>query len=331
MHRFALSTVLTALVAMTVGAAAQASTIVVYRPDASDPILTESFSRLCGELHMYGLDVELADHPADHRPSDIGRSTDVVGSVALLRSAGQASATIGITEATTGKESMRITVSIDDADAPSLLAMRAVDLLRASLRDVAPKLEARRRAASELPNDEPTPSAEQPPVRWTVRAGASSLWETGELGAGYAVNVALARRLSSRLALELSLMGPVIGHAYDGAAATANLREEIGTLSLARRLVEGRLALDIVQGFGGAHLDARGEASSPWLDQSSSAWAAVSTTGGHVGLGLSPHLAIGVSVAAVFLLPRPVLEVGNTSYVVHQPMLLVSGGLEYGF
>src|SRR6266542_1237424 len=127
---------------LAVRGSAWAHTIVVVRPDVSDPMLMESFSRLCGELQMYGFEIALLD--GKHSASlSLGKQfaehtglADVVGGVALLRAPGQASANIWISDATTGKESMRITVSIDDADAPSLLAIRVADLLRASLREV---------------------------------------------------------------------------------------------------------------------------------------------------------------------------------------------------
>jgi hypothetical protein len=213
-----------------------------------------------------------------------------------------------------------------------------VDVLRASLRDfhypehahfetqpgVAPGVSSSMQA--------PPPATVQGFDRWTIRVGASTLWETGDLGVGFAANVGLARRLSSRLALELAVVAPVIRHAYAGAAATARLREELGILAVAWRLVgRQRLTLDIVQGFGAMYLSVRGEAQPPWLGQSSSAWAAASSTGGCIGLRLSEHVGLGVSLSAVFLLPRPVLEVGAVSYVAHQPLILATGGVRYGF
>ncbi len=239
MHRLALPTVLTFLVATAIGSSAWAHAIVVVRPDASDAMLTEAFSRLCGELHMYGLNVNLADgedgaSSSDKQLAEIGRSADVVGRVALLRTAGQASAKIWITEAATGRESVRITVSINDADAPSLLAIRAVDLLRASLRDVDHPENAQPPRPPGAAPDVPSTMRAAPAAtvqgfgRWAIRGGASTLWETGALGVGFAANVGLARRISPRLALELSVVVPVIGQAYAGTAATARLREELG-------------------------------------------------------------------------------------------------------
>jgi hypothetical protein len=343
MHRCrsALPTILTILVGIAVGRSAWAHTIIVVRPYGSDPMLMESFSRLCGELQMYGLKVVLLDSEdgaslASDQLAEVDGSADVVGGVALLRTPGQASAKIWIADAATGKESVRITVSIDDADAPSLLAIRAADLLRASLRDFTPAghREARSGATSSVASSTQAASPAVPGGldRWAIRGGASTLWETGDLGVGFAANVGLERRIFSRLALELSVVAPVIGQAYASTTATARVRQQLGILAVSWRLVESqRVALDLFQGFGAMYLSVHGEARSPWLGQSASAWAAASSTGTCIGLGLYHHFSLTITLAAVFVLPRPVLEVANVSYVAHQPLILATGGFRYGF
>jgi hypothetical protein len=328
---------------MSVASSAWAHTIVVVRPDADDPILTEIFSRLCGELHMYGLKVNVAHGEEGAPPWGTQRapndgSTEIIGGVALLRTPGQASANIWIAEAATGKESLRITVSIGDADAPSLLAVRAVDLLRASLRDTdlpekaRPETKSNATAGLSRSNEAPSPATLDGLERWAIRGGATTLWETGDLGLGLAVTVGIARRISPRLGLELAFMAPLGGQTYAVTAATAQLRQELGAVAVAWRLVERRhLTLDLSQGFGATHLSVRGEAQSPWLPQSTSAWAALSSTGARLGLRLSSHIGLDVALAAVVLLPRPVLEVADVSYELHQPLILATGGLRYGF
>ena len=188
----ALPALLTFLCAMAVASPAWAHTIVVVRPDASDPILTEVFSRLCGELHMYGLKVDVAGSEEVAPPAGVQRtedagSTEIVGGISLLRTPGQATAKIWIAEASTGKEGLRITVSIDDADAPSLLAVRAVDLVRASLRDAdlaereQPETKPATTAGVSRSTEAPSPAAPDGFERWAIRGGATTLWETGDL------------------------------------------------------------------------------------------------------------------------------------------------------
>jgi len=269
---------------------------------------------------------------------ETGGSADVIGGVVLFRAPGQASAKIWIADTATGKESLHITVSIDDADAPSLLAVRVVDLLRASLRDVdlseRAQAETRPAAIAGLSMSNQSPAAPHGFERWAIRAGATTLWETGDLGVGMAVTVGIARRISPRLALELAFMSPVVGQTYAASAATAQVRQELGIVTVAWRLLERRyLTLALSQGVGAAYLSVRGEAQSlsPWLGQSTSAWAAASSTGACLGLRLSDRVGLEISLAAVFLLPRPVLQVADVSYELHQPLILATGGFRYGF
>lgn len=338
--RLALPT-LTILFGMAIARPLPAQTIVVVRPDASDAMLMEAFSRLCGELHMYGLQVRLSDRE-DGSSSDPGEPVDVLGGVTLLRSSGQASARMWTAEVASGKKSVGITVSIDDADAPSLLAIRAADSLRASLRDLRHPQPSDAKppasAASGLSTMLPRPSAAVPSAaapdgfeRWAVRGAVGALWEHGELGVGWAGSLGLARRVASRLALELSIVAPITGQTYDG-TATARLRQTLGMLVLAWRPYDrGRLTLELCQGLGAAYLTVRGEAQPPWLARADSAWSAASSSGGAVALRLSERMALSVSVAAVFLLPRPVLEVAGASYTAQQPWVLATGGLRYAF
>ncbi len=332
-----LSAALTLVMVTAWARSAWAHTIAVVRPAPSDEVLTESFSRLCGELRMYGLEVTLLDPQptadSDEPPAALGGGEEFVGAVSLVRAAGQASAKIWIAEK--ASSNVRITVSIDDVDAPSLLAIRAADLLRASLRDF---------AGTEAVHAEPPRAAETAVAgsanerscsgfdRWSLQAGASLLWETGKLGTGFAPSVRLGRRLTTRIALALSIEAPSMGQSYAVNGATARLRQELGVLAIAwRALGRQRLAVDLFQGLGVMRLSARGEAPSPWIGQSTSGWAGASATGGTFVLHLSARAGLTVALAAVFLLPRPVLEVADASYVAHQPLLLTSVGLQYGF
>lgn len=340
--RRALPASLTLLAGMAIAGTTWAHTFVVVRPEPSDAMLNEAFNRLCGELHMYGLEVTILAHdggasPGDRPPADAGG--DALGGVVFVRSGGQASAKIWINEATPGKESVHITISIAEADAPSWLAIRAADLLRAGLREL-DRNQPERSVNSPAPATglssampAPSPVVSQGIPRWAVSGGASTLWETGNLGAGLAVSLGIARRLSSRTALELAIVAPVTGQAYASTEATARMRQALGTLGLAWRPLDRRaLTLDLIQGFGAMHLSVQGDSvQSPWLAQAGSAWAAASSTAARFGLGLSRHAGLAVSLAAVFLLPRPVLEVADVSYGLHQPLLLATAEFRYGF
>jgi hypothetical protein len=309
----------------TMAWSAQADTVMVVKPDGGDAMLTEAFSRLCGELRMYGFTVQLADREG----SGPG---EVVGGVSLFRAPGQANARIWIADTSTGKRNVGITVSIDDADAPSLLAIRAADLLRASLRDFERSTERERPAVVE-PRPAPTAIAAAP-ARWLVHAGVGALWETGDLGPGMTVHLGAARWISSLFALGLDGVVSATAQNYSvpSGMASAHLREYWGVAAFRWRVVTGgRLSLDAVQGLGAAYLSVRGTAQPPWVGQGTSTWTAVSSTGACLDVALSQHMGLMVSTAVVFLLPRPTLDVADVSYTVRQPLLVTSGGFRYAF
>lgn len=357
MRRTGFAVVLTLLLGMGIGRSAWAYTIAVVRPDRSDQTLVEAFSRLCGELRMYGLQVRLLDGldeaaALESSPAQHGKPDEVVGGVSLMRTPGQASARIWVTASAPGKESVRITVSVAYADAPSLLAIRAADLLRASLRDLrsvdlappepkgkpdaSPKSPATKAETKAETEGTVTFSAQSPPAqhlhRWSVHAGPAALLELGKLGAGWGATVQAKARVAHRLALAIDLTAPVRGQTYDAGSATAHVRQELATLAIALQLLATHpFNLDVFQGLGVMHLSVHGEAQSLWVPQDSSAWAAASSTGTTVGVALSEHFYLQASAAALFLLPRPIVDVADVSYMAHQPLLLVDVGLSFAF
>jgi hypothetical protein len=276
--------------------------------------------------------------------------------VSLIRTAGQASARIWVAANAPGKESVRITVSVADADAPSLLAIRAADLLRASLRDlrgtelaspqgatkpddVAREAAAKREQAAAKREADATAdaTAQTPPMphhlhRWSVFAAPTALFEIGKLGTGWGATVQARAQVGRRLALALALTAPVRGQTYEAVGATANVRQELATFAISVRLFTAQaLGLDVYQGVGVMHLSVHGEAQGPWIAQDSSAWAAASSTGTTAHLALTEHWALQASGAVIFLLPRPIVDVADVSYIAHQPFVLLDVGLSFAF
>ncbi len=348
-HRHAVT--LAFLLGLGFGRAASAQTITVTRPDRSDQTLVEAFSRLCGELRMYGLQVRLVDgeDTVDMEDSaQAGKPTDAIGGVSLVRTDGEASARIWVAADAPGKKSVRITVSVADADAPSLLAIRAADLLRASLRDLRgtdlgereaeSKTEAAAKPAEkEVAEAAPAAEAEQPQPprrfrRWSVFAGPAALVELGGLGTGWGATVQARARMGHRLGLMLAFTAPVRGQTYEAGPATAHVRQELATLALAVRLVASNaLDLEVFQGLGAMHLSVHGEAQAPWLARDASTWAATSATGTAARLALTEHVSLQVSAALLFLVPRPIVDVAEVSYMAHQPFVLFDAGIAIAF
>jgi hypothetical protein len=337
--------VLVIVVAMASSRSAEAKAIVVQRPDAADPLLVELFSRLCGELRMYGFEARVVEGPAGADPSDEAATggvpfSEVLGGVTMTRESGRASARIWIAPSGQRKEIVRITIDVGDDDAPSLLAIRAADLLYLGLRDEnsAPTEDLRGKKgtpatafASGSPTTAPA-SVSGGFERWKLGAGAVALWDAGGLGLGWAPLIQASVRLSQRFSLEGGWIGPMVGHDFSSGGATARVREEMVSVAAALTLVTGgRLQFDVFQGVGGMHLSVHGEAPAPSVGQDAAALTAVSATGGRLGVRLGEHLGLTLALAAVFTIPRPVVDVLGTSSASSEPLVLSSAGFDYGF
>jgi hypothetical protein len=313
------------LVGISAANLAWARAIVVERPDATDQVLVESFSRLCGELGMYGLEVRVRDRGDDIASPAAAtargeRPVDVAAGIRFTRSSGQVSAEIRIGAGHGTGELVSIMIS-GDANAPTLLAIRTADLLRANLRDID-------RPAADVvagPGEAPRPA---PLVRpWIIFAGGSALFEK-KLGLGLAPTLRVGRQLTARLAMTMDLVGPIGGQIYRSTDATARIGAAMGTLALAFRAFDRRAAsLELFQGLGAARLSVHGEAQAPWSGEDASAWVAAAASGARLGFRVTESVRLSVSVAAVFFLPRPVIDVGNVGYSAGGPFVLSSAGL----
>lgn len=155
--------------ALTAGAAAHAgpSRVVVVRDPQAEGLMSELTTRLQAELQAAGFEVVFVDGTPDIDPS--AQVAGVIGAsppfatVAVVRSERGAIADIWIADRTSGKSIVhRIDVSTADLGAPRVLAIRAVELLRASLVDL-------REAAAAPPAPAPilaripVPAREAPP------------------------------------------------------------------------------------------------------------------------------------------------------------------------
>ena len=107
-------------------------------------MLTEAFNRLRGELTMHGFEVEIQTAEGAISPENLAQraeSSEAVASVSFVRNEAYATADIKISDRVTGKTSIRTIATPAGTDSPSLLALRAVELLRSSLREFGPKPE----------------------------------------------------------------------------------------------------------------------------------------------------------------------------------------------
>ena len=118
---------------------ATATEVVLIQPEAGDPVLAEALHRLRGELQAVGFTVQTGPGP-DHDPRwelEVAAGPTAKVGITLRRSRKGDGVDLWLLDRISGKTSIRsISVSLDSPEAPQLLAVQTVELLRASLAEL---------------------------------------------------------------------------------------------------------------------------------------------------------------------------------------------------
>ena len=345
-----------AVFAFAEGVHADSRVVVVDDGDRSTRAATE---RLRGELAAAGfVVVSRAARVGDARDDVDGPSEgDSVASVRLVRSAQARGTTeLWVSDRLTGKTLVR-RVEADPEHAPRLVAMRGVELLRASLLelespphdDVPPATPALAQppppVIARFVAPAPSPAAEKPlapapPLspRWIEHAafdaGIAVLASTDRLGPAAAPKLGAWLALPSSFAARVELVGPAYQSGLANADGTAVVRQELATVNLAWTPMVGRtFAPFVAVGGGPYHLHVQGTPSLPGYQAASNdVWAGLFA--GSVGLGA--RIAQGVSLAlegrALGIAPHPAVTIGGQTVAsAGSPSLLASASLIASF
>jgi hypothetical protein len=329
-----------ALVLMTWAALASAQRIVLLRPRTADPQLLQAFGRLKGELAVHHFEVLVVDADNDApSPADLARVAErarAVGTVSLLRSQGLASADVWISDRVTGKTTMRTIATSGRTEAPNVLAIRAVDLLRASLREYGVGDSPPPDVVGTHPARAPKHVHEWAAVKgrrsWSVSAGVVAQSTLTRLGNGYGPAIGLGYDASERFGFRLDFDGPLWGAKASQQGASLVLRNEQLLAGLEYRLVlQKAWAFALSGAFGAHHLVVQGRASSPYVGRSDSAWTALAAAGFSFRVRLTPAADLGFGGRALFLAPRPVARLQTTDIPYGQPALQAGSNLRVWF
>jgi hypothetical protein len=315
--------------------------IVLFRPKTPDPALLQAFGRLQGELAVHAFEVIVVDADDDTpSPADLAKAAEqafAVGTISLLRSQGLASADVWISDRVTGKTSMRTIATAGRSEASSVLAIRAVDLLRASLREFGPGEPPPSDVVGAHPERSPKhvrewAAATTTRQHWSVNAGAVVQSTLSPLGNGYGPAVGLGYDASERLGFRLGFEGPLWGAKVSRQGSSLTLRNEQLFAGLGYRVVSRKgWAVELSVDLGAHHLQVQGTAAPPYVGRSNAAWTALAAGGLGFELWLTPAAALVLRGRAVFLAPRPVLRLETTEFPYGQPALQAGSSLRVCF
>ncbi|HTQ06752.1 MAG TPA: hypothetical protein VMI54_23005 [Polyangiaceae bacterium] len=316
-----------------------AQSVVLVRPETSDEVLVEAFNRLRGELGAQHFEVIVVDAPEGaSTPEAIDRLAQDKGAFAAIsftRRADTTTADVWLADRTTGKTTVRTLALTGVPDAPSVLAVRSVDLLRESLRE----LDSEKAPPPEVVHVDrrPVPPAvrafarsEPPP--WRLRLEGTALDETAGIGTGYGVGLALSRRLSQRFRAGIALAGPLIGASYRSTNGTASVRQELAWLELELTAYEsGPFVLAGVLGAGAYHLEARSEVEPPLVSRQKDLTSFATNLGVLLELHATEAVSVEAGAAALALTPRPGVAIAEQRTLFREPLLRAYAGMGVDF
>ncbi|XXY21617.1 hypothetical protein WME88_18545 [Sorangium sp. So ce216] len=320
------------LCAASPAASGEPARVVLVQPGADDPSISEALIRIRGELVADGFDVELLDAQSASAPrpamDDAGQQAGSAALIGLFLAPDGQAAELWVVDPRTNKTLVR---RIDTrGEAPEhiaeLLAVRAVELLRASLLELL--MSSRRSAvpAAAPPPSKVSPQVSRPAERPLDQPSRRSMWGV-ELGGGLLASpggigpaLLLVARLrvaplgpSGPLEARLSLAGLGMAPRVAGPQGSATVQQRFGLVELAALpWPELRLRPRFSVGLGALHVAVDGEASWPYRGVHSAQWAFAADAGAGVELGIARRLDVVVEAHALVAHPYPVVRFVET-------------------
>jgi hypothetical protein len=297
------------------------STVALVRSSSSDRVLREASTRLRAELLDAGFAVIEVDRaPGDPRSAveDAAPGSASFATVSMIRAGNEAFADIWISDHVTGKTVVRRLEVGASPDATAVLAIRALELLRASLLEVAAK----------TPPSEPPTSAPKDVVKWiepslpaappmgllagsALSVGAFALHGLSGIGLAVGPTLSFSHGVGPWFG-RATLAGPLVGPELSDRAGRATIRQELAVLAIGWGSEPRPLGIQAWFEAGAFDLHTDGSAVAPYRGISSGGqaflWGA-----GVAGLArIGPRVALSADLAVLFLDPRPIVVIAGT-------------------
>jgi hypothetical protein len=306
-------------------ALASPTRVALMRPSTASPEVTQALTRIEGELTADGFEVVLVDSARVDPAApigDLGRDAGALASIDLLVDTAARTAELRVVDRLTNKAVVRRT-PIDETDtskAAEILAVRAVELLRASLLELlieagdgpraAPRAsEAEARQASKWAS---RALSSERPSRWALEAGAAVVASVG--GIGPAVLSVLRGRFAFARALTLraTLAGLGTQPRIEAPTGSAVIGQDMGLIELVAAPWSAspppRLRPAFSLGIGTLYTSVDGQAGFPYVGRRDSQWALAADAGLGLVLQMSQRFAVALEVHALLARPYPIVR-----------------------
>ena len=335
-HRSRLGAALVGLGVLLFAWMAQAQRVALVRPSDADAVLLEVFNRLSAELRLQDFEVAILDTGVEARTpealAEVARRTASVAAVRFVRRGDSTAVDVWLGPRAGSPTAVQTIEPPVGLDTPNVLAIRTVDLLRTTLREFGGGPRPPPTAPPEARPPPPLPTAPERPPNWKIRAEGIMLWNRPTLGLAYGASLGLTRRVADHIELGLTAAGPVVvGRNWATTEGEATVHHQIGWAEL--RLSgwsAGPFMVGTSLGAGVLRMVVRGVRPTD-LSRGDQAWSFAATLAGHAEIPLGGNAAIGMTLRAIGLTPRPAVGVGTTNAVIQFPLLGVSAGLLVAF
>jgi hypothetical protein len=322
------------------------SRVVLVRPAADNTELAEAPTRIVAELEAAGFEVEVVDgdpalDPREQLARIESRTAPGATPVAtiMLASAGT-SADIWVADRVTAKTTVRRIDIAQTAQAASILAVRTVELLRASLletRTADPVSEPRTApaAGSDDEREGALPTYSEDPASGVV--AALDLGLVGLFGLnGIRPHLGPSLRVAvGTLAIKgrLTLAAPLLGERLDQSQGAATVQPLLGQLDVVASFpVQNDARLYGSLGFGGYLMRVRGEAIAPAIAHEQTVLGAALQMGMGLQLQAAPQLALFIEPQLIWLLPEVVVRIADREAGrIGQPAISSTIGVTWTF
>jgi hypothetical protein len=317
-----------AAILLSLASGASADRILVVEDDQTRRV----GARLRAELESLGFETQVADTSEEPTRASLEEAARQAGAMAALRvRASRAGVEVWIQDRVTSKTVLREVVVAEGQD-ESVVAVRAVELLRASLLEVgAPGF-----AGGELP---PTPTVErlvEPPApperRLSLALGPALGLSPGGLGPTPHVDVAVRWRAAGRFVLGTRVFVPALPAAVDGPEGRASVSLSAASITGdAELLPPGRFFARAGVGVGAlwAHMD--GAAAPSFVGRGDDVFAALSFVHAGAAVAASRDVRFFGDATLAVATPRPVVRFADREVASWgRPAAFFTLGLEVG-
>ena len=320
----ALATVATSQVAL-------ASTVLLVRPPNSSSVTSEALIRMHGELASGGFDVSFATAVAgvDGRASlemlASGPGVDAV--VAIQGETAPDAIDVWVVDHLSGRSVVRHTPYQPRGERDAeVLAIRAIELLRASLLEVdiagvapppRPALVASAQAAGAVPGEG---------SRFGLEVGASVVMSFDGLGPAVLPQLGGQGVLAPWCVVQARVAGLGTGARLGATEGTGEVAQQFGLAGLGLRWRPRKGLRPVVTLAAGAlHVSAEGRAAWPYVGQTASRWSFLADAGAGLHLALGARHEVAVEAHLQLAEPYPVFRVvGADTATAGRPSFLLT-------